>query len=98
MPMRKTLPHRRQHEIIGFEWKGNVYHASVSKFEDGAPAELFISAGKSGSDIEALARDAAVVASLALQYGVPLETLKAAVTKLGNGKGAGPLGKLLDIL
>ena len=34
--------------------------------------------------------------SLALQHGTPLETLRKAVTRLDDGRPAGPLGVLLD--
>jgi len=48
--------------------------------------------------VEASARDAAIVASLALQYGVPLVTLQQALTRNGDGSPSSPLGRLLDLL
>jgi hypothetical protein len=44
--------------------------------------------------VEASARDAAIVASLALQYGVPLVTLQQALTRNGDGSPSSPLGRL----
>jgi hypothetical protein len=40
----------------------------------------------------------AVVASLALQHGVPPETIRRALTRHGGGAGSGALGTLLDLL
>ena len=37
---------------------------------DGALGEVFINSRKTGGDVEAIARDAAVLLSLALQHGV----------------------------
>jgi hypothetical protein len=44
------------------------------------------------------ARDSAVVASLALQRGVPPETIRRALTRNGDGSASGALGTLLDML
>jgi hypothetical protein len=42
--------------------------------------------------------DAAIVASLALQHGVPLERLQHALTRNGDGSPSSPLGRLVDLL
>jgi ribonucleoside-diphosphate reductase alpha chain len=44
--------------------------------------------------VEALAQDAAIVASLALQFGCPLDTIRHAIARSGDS--AGPLAALLD--
>jgi ribonucleoside-diphosphate reductase alpha chain len=44
------------------------------------------------------ARDAAVAASLLLQHGCPLDTLRQALTRNGDGLGSGPLAHVLDLL
>ena len=48
--------------------------------------------------IEAIARDAAVVASIALQFGADIETIRKALTKDHDGGPATLLGAALDIL
>jgi hypothetical protein len=53
---------------------------------------------KHDSALETIARDAAITASLSLQFGCPAETLRHALTRNTNGTAAGPLGHLLDIL
>ena len=70
---RERLPNRRQAESFEITHAGIAYVASVSRYRDGRLAEIFLSATKSGSYSDALARDAAIVASLALQGGVPAE-------------------------
>jgi ribonucleoside-diphosphate reductase alpha chain len=42
--------------------------------------------------------DAAVAASLALQHGCNIDTLRQALLREENGSAAGPLGMMLDIL
>ena len=43
------------------------------------------------------AQDAAVVCSLALQHGVPLDAIRRALMRDGNGRASGPLATALDI-
>jgi hypothetical protein len=45
-----------------------------------------------------IARDAAILASLAFQHGVDLVTIRAALTKDHDGGPATPLGAALDAL
>jgi hypothetical protein len=45
-----------------------------------------------------MASDAAVVASIALQYGVPLEVLRHALMRDAKGNASGPLAVALDQL
>jgi len=59
---------------------------------------VFLDASKPGSAMQAMARDAAVLASLALQYGVPLETIRAALTRDDADGPSGPLCRLLDLV
>jgi len=68
---RERLPNRRASESRSFRWKGMYLVATISRFPDGRLAEIFLTNGKVGSDTESAARDCAVVASLALQYGAP---------------------------
>jgi ribonucleoside-diphosphate reductase alpha chain len=95
---RQRLPGRRQHEIIEFEHDGLAYIAGVGRFADGSIAEIFLNTVKSGCAAETAARDAAIILSLALQYGCPLETVKRALTKLRDGAPAGPIGRALDLI
>ena len=96
---RRRLPQRRAHEVLDFEHGGHRYTAGVGRFDDGGLAEIFINVpGHVGSGIETMARDAATVASIALQYGAPAETVRRALTRNTDGSAGGPLGAILDLL
>src|SRR4030042_1360406 len=56
---------------------GSWFLVPGSFFEDGSPGEVFITISKEGSTIRGLMDSLAVMMSLALQYGVPLESLAA---------------------
>ena len=95
---RQRLPNRRCHEVIQFEHGGFTYIAGIGRFADERLAEVFLTAAKTGTAVEAAARDAASVASLALQHGVPVETLRHALTRNGDGSPSSALGRLVDLL
>jgi hypothetical protein len=95
---RKKLLNRRAHELINFEHDGFSYVGGIGRFDDGSIAEVFLNAAKSGTAIETQARDAAIVASIAFQHGVSIDTIRHALTRNTDGSASGPLGKLLDIL
>ena len=105
---RSRLPPRRASETFRFELGGLHYHATISRFhyhatisrftEGGRVAEIFLSNYRSGSQADANARDAAVAASLAFQYGCPLEVLRGALLRDMQGSPATPLGMALDIV
>jgi hypothetical protein len=95
---RARLPNRRLAETFEINVGGLRYVVSTGRFADGTLAELFISNGKSGSDSDANARDAAITASIALQYGVPLDVILKALLRDGQGRPCTPLGLVLDVL
>jgi hypothetical protein len=95
---RRRLPNRRLAETFDLEVGGLRYVGSIGRFEDGSLAEVFISNGKAGSDSDTAARDSAVVASIALQYGVPLEVIRHALMRNRDGSACGPLGCALDLI
>src|SRR4030088_1156514 len=97
--LRRRLPQRRFHELLDFEHAGYRYTAGLGFFETGGLAEIFINVpGRSGTAIEAVARDAAILASICLQYGAPVEVIRRALTRNGDGSAGGPLGVVLDLL
>lgn len=91
---RQRLQNRRSHWLYKFESGGQVYVGGIGRFDDGRIAEIFINGAKVGSTAEANAQDAAIVTSLALQFGCPLETIRHALARSGGS--AGPLAALLD--
>lgn len=94
---RQSLPNRRPSESFNFDHEGVAYHATISRFPNGGIAELFLDAGKTGSAVNVMARDAAVVLSVALQFGTPLEVVKTALSKLEDGSCAGAIGHALEL-
>jgi len=95
---RERLPNRRFCESFTVECHTLRYTATISRFHDGRLAEIFLSNHKSGSQADANARDSAVVASLALQHGVPLDTIRRALLRDSAGRPSTPLGAALDAI
>jgi hypothetical protein len=95
---RTRLPNRRASETFDITAGGLNYRATVSRFVDGRVAELFITNHKVGSHADTAAKDSAVVCSIALQFGVPLEVIRHALMRDSQGRPNGPLGVALDLL
>jgi ribonucleoside-diphosphate reductase alpha chain len=74
-PTRHRLPNTRQAITHKFDIAGHEGYITVGLYEDGSPGELFITMAKEGSTIGGLMDTIGTLVSLALQYGVPLETL-----------------------
>jgi hypothetical protein len=98
MTVRERLPNRRQCESFEFRHAGHPFTLCAGFYADGRIAEIFLSSHKPGSPIEAIARDAAITTSLALQYGVALETIRAALTHDHDGGPATAIGAALDAI
>jgi ribonucleoside-diphosphate reductase alpha chain len=98
MTERARLPDRRSCESLSLTHGGMNYVASVARFDDGRLAEIFITNHKVGSDADAAAKDSAVVCSIALQFGVPVEIIRKALLRDPRGNPSSPLGMALDLL
>src|SRR3981189_2093758 len=98
MTVRERLPNRRRCESFEFRHAGLDFTLAAGFYPDGRVAEIFLSSHKPGSPIEAVARDAAVTVSIALQFGADLETIRQALTKDHDGRPATALGAALDAL
>lgn len=97
--VRRRLPNRRECEIIAFEHGGIRFQAGVGRFATGELAEIFLTVpGKVGSQADVNARDAAIAASLLLQHGCPVRSLRRALTRNGDGSAGSPLAAALDLL
>src|SRR5262245_41719199 len=84
---RKRLPNRRSSGTFEFDVGSLHYACSFSRFSDGRVGELFLQNTKAGSQSDANARESAIAASLALQFGCPLETLRGAVLRNATRRG-----------
>jgi hypothetical protein len=96
MSARERLPNRRFSESFSVACAGLRYTATISRFPDGNLAEVFLTNHKAGSQADANARDSAVVASIALQFGVPVDVIRKALLRNSDGTTASPLGCALD--
>ena len=96
MSARARLHNRRCGETFDIEVAGLCYTATVGWFPDGRVAEIFLQSHKPGSQSDSNTRDAGVAASLALQFGCPLEVLQRALLRDSHGRPSTPLGAALD--
>jgi ribonucleoside-diphosphate reductase alpha chain len=74
-PVRHKMPDTRMSLTHRFEIAGHEGYITVGLFEDGMPGELFVTMSKEGSTIGGLMDTVGTLTSIALQYGVPLESL-----------------------
>jgi hypothetical protein len=95
---RHRLPNRRGSETFDFHCNGFHYIATVAFFDDGTLAEIFLCNGKAGSSTDSAAKDSAIVASLGLQFGIPVDVIRHALLRDSRGIANSPLGYALDIL
>jgi hypothetical protein len=96
MTARQRLPDRRASIVFGFECNGLHYTASASWFDDGRLGEVFVGNHHADSHADACAKDAAILASLALQFGAPLDVLRRAFLRDSQGRPSTPIGCALD--
>jgi hypothetical protein len=95
---REHLPNRRAHESRELLFRGQRFAVGIGRNGAGAPLEVFLNARKTGSEYDALARDAGILLSIALQSGADLSTIARALTRDQNGAPGSLLSALLDNL
>ena len=98
MTNRQRLPDRRGSLTFALQAGGLRFTATVSKFNDGSLGEVFLQNHKADSAAGIMASDAAIAASLALQFGCPVDVLRRALSRDARGNATGPLGVALDML
>ncbi len=75
-PKRKRMPRERESITHKFSLGGHEGYITAGKYEDGTVGEIFLTdIGKEGSTMRGMMNSFATSISIALQYGVPLETL-----------------------
>src|SRR6516162_2040926 len=95
---RQCLPNRRLAETFELEFAGLRYTCTVSRFNDGRLAEVFLNNHKSNSAADTSARDSAIVFSIAVQCGADPEAIRRALSRDSRGRASGPLGTALDLI
>src|SRR5262245_48944975 len=96
MSERLRLPQRRGSTTFTVESQGLSFTVTASAFASGELGEVFITNHRAGSGAGIMASDSAIAASLALQYGCPLDVLRKALSRDSRGNASGPLGAALD--
>ena len=81
-PVRKRLPKRRQSVTTSFTVGGAEGYLTASSYPDDGLGEIFLKFGKQGSTLAGLMDAFSLAVSVALQYGVPLETYVEKFTNL----------------
>ncbi|MGX6446911.1 vitamin B12-dependent ribonucleotide reductase [Patulibacter sp. S7RM1-6] len=75
-PSRRRMPRERQSITHKFSIGGQEGYITAGMYEDGSVGEIFLTdIGKEGSAVRGMMNSFATSVSIALQYGVPLETL-----------------------
>lgn len=74
-PRRRCLPDEVPCIRVKLKLEGFKGYLHVGLYDDGTPGEIFFRASKNGTTINGWADSWAIAFSLALQHGVPLETL-----------------------
>jgi ribonucleoside-diphosphate reductase alpha chain len=74
-PLRRRMPDTRVSLTHKFDIAGHEGYITVGMFEDSQPGELFVQMQKEGSTIGGLMDTVGALTSMALQYGVPLESM-----------------------
>jgi hypothetical protein len=92
------LPNRRYHETFSLRHWDMIYKIGFGRDSEGIVKEVFINCGRSGEQSETLARDSAILLSIALQYGIPIEAIKKSITRNVDGSPTGPIGAIIDLL
>ena len=98
MTTRQRLPDRRHSESFDFDCHGLRYTCTYSKFENGTIGEIFLTNHKANSQSDSNAKDAAIIASLALQHGVSIDVIRKALLRDSLGRPSTPVGVALDLI
>ena len=100
MSERRMLPQRRAAETfdLRFGKMGTQFSVTVGYYdrEMREVGEVFVAGTKAGSEMDAIARDAAILLSLCLQHGVSLQTIQHAITRTARGAADTIIGAVVD--
>jgi len=87
----------REHELVNLNTLASPTRPAWGGSMTVALAEVFLTTAKHGTGLDTNARDAAISASLLMQYGCPAATLQRALTRNADGSPGGALAQALDI-
>ncbi len=81
-PRRQRLPKSRVGRTTSFSVGGAEGYVTANAYDDGRLGEVFLKLGKQGSTLAGVMDAFSIAISIALQYGVPLETFVQKLTNL----------------
>jgi hypothetical protein len=98
MTNRRPLPQRRHSINFTERFWGQPWEITVGFYEDhNHVGEVFVNAARSpGTDLDAMTRDGAILLSLCLQHGVPINVVQGALTRNPNGSPSTIIGLISD--
>lgn len=96
--IRRRLPDRRRATTFDLWHQQKRYEITLGYYPDGSVGEVFVAGAKSGSDLDAMTRDAAILTSILLQYDMPLDVIRRALTREADGTASTAIGAILDEL
>jgi ribonucleoside-diphosphate reductase alpha chain len=73
-PVRRRLPKKRPSQTVSFSVAGAEGYMTAGSYPDDGLGEVFLKLGKQGSTLSGVMDAFSIAISIALQYGVPLET------------------------
>src|SRR5690242_14903127 len=105
MRPRHRLANRRTHETIAIVHDGMRYKVGigreltcVDRGNVGPVVEVFLNAQKPNSQTDVLASDGAILMSLLLQHGCPIDTIHHAMKRNPDGSPSSPLGRAAALI
>ena len=105
MTERHRLANRRALETFAIEHEGQRYKVSlgrelvcIDRGRFGPVMEVFVNAQQVNSAADVLASDGAILMSLLLQHGCPVETINHAMKRNPDGSPSSPLGRAAALI
>ena len=95
---RKRLANRRGGLNVDFICASTTYTALLGYDEQNILREVFLRAGKVGTDVNIVMMEAAIALSFALQWGCTAESMRDAMPRRTDGTPEGPIGVLLQLI
>jgi hypothetical protein len=96
MTERTRLLNRRLNQTQELNRDGINIKMTIGFKPDGSVGEIFLNADRADSMLDVLMSDAAIIASIAMQYGVSLRQLAHAIKRDKFGVASSPIGAALD--
>jgi DNA-binding transcriptional regulator YdaS (Cro superfamily) len=85
-------------EVVEFWWNWIRFRARIGRDPDGKLREIVLQSDKPGSQLDTVARDGAIMVSLLLKEGIPLDTIRSSLTRDEQGLPTSAIATALDHL